>query len=143
MRKINSLRIKLTAFFLIPVIFIVIVGVTAYSIASQGTQETYQSNAITALEQVAKYYELTFSIVESKTDQLASLSELKNLYGGAYSDSDELRSALSSIYRSAKNLAESDRIVEDLSILAFKQTSFSVANGNYLMADYIGSSTAA
>ena len=143
MRKINSLRIKLTAFFLIPVIFIVIVGVTAYSIASQGTQETYQSNAITALEQVAKYYELTFSIVESKTDQLASLSELKNLYGGAYSDGDELRSALSSIYRSAKNLAESDRIVEDLSILAFKQTSFSVANGNYLMADYIGSSTAA
>lgn len=143
MRKINSLRIKLTAFFLIPVIFIVIVGVTAYSIASQGTQETYQSNAITALEQVAKYYELTFSIVESKTDQLASLSELKNLYGGAYSDSDELRSALSSIYRSAKNLAESDRIVEDLSILAFKQTSFSVANGNYLMADYVGSSTAA
>ena len=143
MRKINSLRIKLTAFFLIPVIFIVIVGVTAYSIASQGTQETYQSNAITALEQVAKYYELTFSIVESKTDQLASLSELKNLYGGAYSDSDELRSALSSIYKSAKNLAESDRIVEDLSILAFKQTSFSVANGNYLMADYIGSSTAA
>lgn len=143
MRKINSLRIKLTAFFLIPVIFIVIVGVTAYSIASQGTQETYQSNAITALEQVAKYYELTFSIVESKTDQLASLSELKNLYGGAYSDGDELRSALSSIYRSAKNLAESDRIVEDLSILAFKQTSFSVANGNYLMADYVGSSTAA
>lgn len=143
MRKINSLRIKLTAFFLIPVIFIVIVGVTAYSIASQGTQETYQSNAITALEQVAKYYELTFSIVESKTDQLASLSELKNLYGGAYSDSDELRSALSSIYKSAKNLAESDHIVEDLSILAFKQTSFSVANGNYLMADYIGSSTAA
>ncbi|MCR5277928.1 MAG: methyl-accepting chemotaxis protein [Lachnospiraceae bacterium] len=143
MRKINSLRFKLTAFFLIPVIFIMVVGYTAYSIASQGSQETYQSNAITALEQVAKYYELTFSIVESKADQLAGLSELKNLYGGAYTDGDELRNALSSIYRSAKNLAESDRIVGDLSVLAFKQTSFSVANGNYLMVDYVGSSTAA
>ncbi len=142
MRKLNSLRFKLTAFFLIPVIFIMIVGYTAYSIASKGTQETYESNAVTALEQVAKYYELTFEIVESKTDQLAGLSELKNLYGGAYSGADEARNALSDIKKSAKNLAESDRIVGDLSVLAFKQTSFSVANGNYLMVDYIGSSAA-
>ena len=143
MRNLNSLRFKLTAFFLIPIIFIMIVGYTAYSIASKGTQETYESNAVTALEQVAKYYELTFEIVESKTDQLAGLSELKNLYGGAYTDADESRSALSNIKRSAKNLAESDRIVGDLSVLAYKQTSFSVANGNYLMVDYNGSSAAA
>ncbi len=142
MRKLNSLRVKLTAFFLIPVIFIMIVGYTAYAIASQGMQKTYESNAVTALEQVAKYYELTFEVVESKADQLASLSELKNLYGGAYSDGDELRSALSNVKRSAKNLAESDRIVGDLSVLSYQQTSFSVANGNYLMVDYVGSSTA-
>ena len=143
MKKFNSLRVKLTAFFLIPVIFIMIVGYTAYSIASQGMQKTYESNAMTTLEQVAQYYELTFEVVESKAEQLASLSELKNLYGGAYTDADELRSALSNVKRSAKNLAESDRIVGDLSVLSFKQTSFSVANGNYLMVDYIGSSTAA
>ncbi len=143
MRKLNSLRVKLTAFFLIPVIFIMIVGYTAYSIASQGMQKTYESNAVTALEQVAKYYELTFEVVESKAEQLAGLSELKNLYGGAYTDADELRSALSNVKRSAKNLAESDRIVGDLSVLSFKQTGFSVANGNYLMVNYIGSSTAA
>ena len=144
MMKLNSLRVKLTAFFLLPVIFIMIVGYTAYAIASQGMQKTYESNAVTALEQVAKYYELTFEVVESKAEQLASLSELKNLYGGAYTDADELRSALSSVKRSAKNLAESDRIVGDLSVLSFQQTAFSVANGNYLMVNsYIGSSTAA
>ncbi|MBO4678614.1 MAG: methyl-accepting chemotaxis protein, partial [Lachnospiraceae bacterium] len=144
MRKLNSLRVKLTAFFLIPVIFIMIVGYTAYSIASKATQETYESNAVTALEQVAKYYELTFEIVESKTEQLAGLSEVKNLYGGVYTGTDELRTSLSEIKRSAKNLAESDRIVGDLSVLAYKQTSFSVANGNYNMMDYnIGSSAAA
>ena len=144
MRKLNSLRVKLTAFFLIPVIFIMIVGYTAYSIASKGTQETYESNAVTALEQVAKYYELTFEIVESKADQLASLSETKNLYGGVYTGSSELREALSEIKKSAKNLSESDRIVGDLSVLAYKQTSFSVKNGNYNMLDYnMGSSAAA
>ncbi len=144
MMKLNSLRVKLTAFFLLPVIFIMIVGYTAYAIASQGMQKTYESNAVTALEQVAKYYELTFEVVESKAEQLASLSELKNLYGGAYTDADELRSALSSVKRSAKNLAESDRIVGDLSVLSFQQTAFTVANGNYLMVNsYIGSSTAA
>ncbi|MCR5585149.1 MAG: methyl-accepting chemotaxis protein [Lachnospiraceae bacterium] len=143
MRKLNSIRVKLTAFFLIPVIFIMIVGYTAYSIASRGMQKTYESNAVTALEQVAKYYELTFEVVESKAEQLAGLSELKNLYGGAYTDADELRSALSNVKRSAKNLAESDRIVGDLSVLSFQQAAFSVANGNYLMVDYIGSSTAA
>ncbi len=71
---LNSLRVKLTAFFLIPVIFIIIVGYTSYSIASKGTQETYESNAVTALEQIANYYELTFEVVESKTDQLSGLS---------------------------------------------------------------------
>ena len=142
MRKLNSLRFKLTAFFLIPVIFIIIVGYTAYSIASKGTQETYESNAVTALEQIANYYELTFAVVESKTEQLSSLSELKNYYGGAYTDLDVSRSALSDIYRSAKNLAHSDNIVGDLSILSYKQTSFSVANGNYLMFEYGGASAA-
>ena len=142
MRKLNSLRFKLTAFFLIPVIFIMIVGYTAYSIASKGTQETYESNAVTALEQIANYYELTFAVVESKTEQLSGLSELKNYYGGAYTDVDESRSALSDIYRSAKNLAQSDNIVGDLSILSYKQTSFSVANGNYLMFEYGGTSAA-
>ena len=143
MKKLNSLRVKLTAFFLIPVIFIMIVGYTAYSIASKGTQETYESNAVTALEQVANYYELTFEIIESKSEQLANLSELKNLYGGAYTGGDDARNALSEIKRSAKNLADSDRIVGDLSVLAYKQTSFSVANGNYLMVDYGGTSAAA
>ncbi|MEE3494841.1 MAG: methyl-accepting chemotaxis protein [Butyrivibrio sp.] len=142
MVKLNSLRFKLTAFFLIPVIFIMIVGYTAYSIASKGTRDTYESNAVTALEQIANYYELTFAVVESKTEQLSSLSELKNYYGGAYTDVDESRSALSDIYRSAKNLAQSDNIVGDLSILSYKQTSFSVANGNYLMFEYGGSSAA-
>ena len=142
MRKLNSLRVKLTAFFLIPVIFIIIVGYTAYSIASKGTQETYESNAVTALEQIANYYELTFEVVESKTEQLSGLSELKNYYGGAYTDVDESRSALSDIYRSAKNLAQADNIVGDLSILSYKQTSFSVANGNYLMFEYGGTSAA-
>ena len=52
MRMLNSLRVKLTAFFLIPVIFIIIVGYTAYSIASKGTQETYESNAVTALQHI-------------------------------------------------------------------------------------------
>lgn len=142
MKKLNSLRVKLTAFFLIPVIFIIIVGYTAYSIASKGTQETYESNAVTALEQMANYYELTFEVVESKTEQLSGLSELKNYYGGAYADADESRSALSDIYRSAKNLAQADNIVGDLSILSYKQTSFSVANGNYKMFDYGGASAA-
>ncbi|MBO4456279.1 MAG: methyl-accepting chemotaxis protein [Butyrivibrio sp.] len=142
MRKLTSLKVKLTAFFLIPVIFIIIVGYTAYYIASKGTRETYESNAVTALEQIANYYELTFAVVESKTEQLSGLSELKNYYGGAYTDTDESRSALSDIYRSAKNLAQSDNIVGDLSILSYKQTSFSVANGNYMMFDYGGSSAA-
>ncbi len=142
MEKVNSLRFKLTAFFLIPVIFIMIVGFSATYIASKGMQETYESNAVTALEQVAKYYALTFEIVESKADQLAGLSEVKNLYSGAYSG-EEAKNALSNIKRSAKNLAESDRIVGDLSVLSFKQTSFSVVNGNYLMVDYNGSTTAA
>ncbi|MCR5154834.1 MAG: methyl-accepting chemotaxis protein [Lachnospiraceae bacterium] len=142
MKKLNSLRVKLTGFFLIPVIFIMIVGYTAYAIASQGMQKTYENNAVTALELVAEYYKLTFSMVESKADQLANLAEIKNLYGGAYSDTDEIRNALSTVKKSAKNIAESDRIVGDLSVLAFQQTSFSVANGNYLMINYIGSSCA-
>ena len=120
MKKLNSLRVKLTAFFLIPVIFIIIVGYTAYSIASSGTQKTYESNAVTALQQMANYYELTFSVVEGKTEQLSGLSELKNYYGGAYTDTAESRNALSEIYRSARNLAQSDNIVGDMSILAYK-----------------------
>ena len=85
MRKLNSLRVKLTAFFLIPVIFIMIVGFTAYTIASKGMQETYESNAVTALEQVAKT-RLPFLFIHGDKDDFVPYIMMRPLFEACASE---------------------------------------------------------
>ena len=79
MKKLNSLRVKLTAFFLIPVIFIIIVGYTAYSIASSGMQETYESNAVTLCERYMIYLIYHFLTEEKGADLMSNTANMVRL----------------------------------------------------------------
>lgn len=140
MKKGISIRVRLTAFFLIPVIFIVLLGVASYSNAATALRENYEKSALSTVESVGSYFELVFSMAKTKVAQMIAEPVMMSYYGGAYeAGSDEEKQARLQVSMALKKLTTADNIVGDLSVLPYKASALS-SNGNYMI---IGTNAAA
>lgn len=77
---------KLISIFLIPVGFIILLGVTSFTRASDALISNYKESTFSNLNSMASYLELGFRMVSDKTTLLNSNSTLKNYYSGNYSE---------------------------------------------------------
>lgn len=113
----HSIRVKLTLFFLIPVIFIVILGVAAYQKSSEAIVKNFTEATVTSVVKTSEYYSLILRNVEDKALQLANDSLLKQYYGGNFA-SDKLEE--SNMYKAVRNnvstMANSDKYIENISV---------------------------
>ncbi|MBE5950907.1 MAG: methyl-accepting chemotaxis protein [Lachnospiraceae bacterium] len=131
MKKGLSIRIKLTVFFLIPVLFIVVLGVSSYGNASAALQSSYEESALSTVESADTYFEMVCSIAKAKVSQIMGEATLKSYYGGAYeAGSDDEKNAKAALAAALKKSVASDHLVGDLSILSYARTAMS-SNGNY------------
>lgn len=133
MKKGLSIRVKLTVFFLIPVLFIVVLGASSYSNASEALKSSYEESVLSTMESADTYFELVCSIAKAKVSQIMGEATLKSYYGGAYeSGSDEEKAARAEISSALKKSVASDNIVGDLSVLSYSGQALS-SNGNYFI----------
>lgn len=140
MKRGISIKVRLTAFFLIPVIFILILGVSSYQNSAAALQKNYEQSALSTVESVGTYFELVFSVASTKVTQLISEPMMMTYYGGAYeSGSEEESKALLQISTTVKKLTVNDSIVGDLSVLPYRGRALS-SNGNYMI---VGTTAAA
>lgn len=114
-RLFRSIRVKLTLFFLIPVIFIIILGVAAYRKSAEAIVNNFTDATVTSIEKTSEYYGLILRNVEDKALQLANDSLLKQYYGGNFA-SDKLEE--SSMYKAVRNnvstMANTDKYIENI-----------------------------
>lgn len=72
-----SIRVQLTIGFLLPIIFIIVVGVVAYTKASEGLTTNYEESATTALEMLVSTFDEATGQVQSMVAELAQDSTVK------------------------------------------------------------------
>ncbi|MBH1941497.1 methyl-accepting chemotaxis protein [Mobilitalea sibirica] len=117
LKLFTSIRVKLTLFFLIPVIFIIILGISAYTSSKNAIVTNYTEATITSIKKTGEYYGIILQNAEDKALQLANDSLIKQYYTGKYSD-DILEE--SNIYRSIRSnvttMATSDKYIENINI---------------------------
>jgi methyl-accepting chemotaxis protein len=82
----NNIRTRLILVFMIPVVFIILLGRVSYQKASTGLIQNYEKATISNLNNLAKYINFGFESVASKTSMLNSNVNLKNYYSGLYSE---------------------------------------------------------
>lgn len=75
---------KLIGVFLIPVGFIVLLGVISFKKASDALISNYKNSTLSNLNNMAKYLDLGFGTVSDKATLLNTNSTLKNYYSGNY-----------------------------------------------------------
>ncbi len=117
-RLFRSIRVKLILFFLVPVVFIFILGFSAYGNSSEAITETFTNATISSILKTSEYYGLVLHNVEDKALQLANDSSTKDYYtGSAKGDVLEEGKLYKSIRSNATTLSTADRFIDNITII--------------------------
>ena len=86
--RLAGIRGKLIIAFLIPVLFIIILGMTSYQKASNALVKSYEEAAVTAIDTSSTYFELALNTIELRISQLKTHDGILQYYNGAYEGND-------------------------------------------------------
>ncbi|MDF2943728.1 MAG: methyl-accepting chemotaxis sensory transducer [Herbinix sp.] len=113
----GSIKAKLILSFLVPVLFIIILGVTAYISASSSIVKIFTNSTVNLINSTGNYYEVIFDNISGKAVELAVDADLKNYYNGKYKKDilDEVN-VYKKIRKDVTDVAVSDKYIENISV---------------------------
>lgn len=85
-KSYHSIRFRLIGAFLIPVIFIIILGVVCYMQASKGMIKNYEESSELSLSMMGEYFDLGLTNMSNKAIDLITDDVLQKYYSKYYSD---------------------------------------------------------
>ncbi len=113
-----SIRNKIVACFLVPVVFMIIIGISAYQKSADGMSEKFKDSTIQTLQMGVEYIDLGCSFVESEALKYASDSELAQLMLGLYAnDPKQQLNITTSIKQSVLAAQASNDFIKDIHIV--------------------------
>lgn len=126
---IGGIRLKLIIAFLLPVILIVILGITSYEKSKSGMIEAYEHSTSNTMQMASDYLQIIMSNLKSNVLQYQTDDTIRRYYTGGYSydimqENTILKSIKSRLYSSI--IAED--FIESIYLVADYGTSFS-SNG--------------
>ena len=81
-----SISNKIVVCFIVPMIFMVIIGISAYNKAAEGMSQKYQDSALQTIKMATEYVDMSCSFIEAEAMKYAFDSELNKYYLGMYED---------------------------------------------------------
>lgn len=90
-----SMKVQLLIGFLVPIIFVIMVGAISYRRAESGMAENYESAAVTAIDAQMHYLDFGLSVINADAVQMKLDSDLASLVAGTYKNDS---SKTSSVY---------------------------------------------
>jgi len=113
----HSIRVKLMLAFFIPIMFIVILGVIAYSYASKSIIKTFSASINNVIYSTANYYDAIMNTIEDKLNQLSSDPDTWNYYSRLYqADIVKESEVFNDIKSYVKSLVTSDKYIGNIAI---------------------------
>lgn len=114
---IHSIRFNLTIGFLVPVIFILVIGIVSYTQASKAITKNYKDAIVSTINTTGEYYGLILQNMEDKSLQIASDYVTKKYYSGSYKkDQLEETKWLNLIKSNLTSIAASDSFINSINI---------------------------
>ncbi len=82
----KSIRFKLIGAFLIPIVFIIVLGTVSYFAAASALSSSFTDSSQTAINMTSDYYDLMFTNVKATITDLVNNGTMQEYYSGNYSD---------------------------------------------------------
>ena len=80
-----SIKVKLIGAFIVPIIFIVILGIVSYTQSADAIQKSFTESSVMTINKTAEFYDLMFDNVKAAANDLANNKNFQSYYGGALS----------------------------------------------------------
>ncbi len=85
--KLLSIRNKIVVCFLVPIVFMVIIGVSAYQKSSEGLSEKFTDSTLQTMRMATEYLNMTCDFIRSEGLKYAYDDDLRKYFLGMYEDS--------------------------------------------------------
>ncbi len=128
----SSLRFALNAAFMIPIVFIIILGVVSFQKASKGIQNNYKNATEDAINMAAEYMRFGFEAVEATSIQYLSDDSISKYLKG-YDDVLEQSSSNRSITNTFMAKQATDEFIKDIFLIS--DGAYSISSTGILFED--------
>lgn len=116
-KLISTLRFKLVASFLVPVIFIIILGVVSFTKASEGIQSNYEKATVEAIDMAGEFLRFGFESVKATAIQYAN-DDMIGRYFSNIDDKFEANTNRKAISSSLMAKQVTDEFIQDIYLLS-------------------------
>lgn len=85
--KVNPIRgiqLRLYSLIVIPIVFLIVLGVMSYSKSSSGLRESYVNSASSAIQLTTSYFQFVFDTIQSDYNSVVSDSKVRTYVNGGY-----------------------------------------------------------
>ncbi|BCK00429.1 methyl-accepting chemotaxis protein [Anaerocolumna chitinilytica] len=115
----NSIRVRLIGAFLIPALFIIVLGVVSYYLASKGMISNYINSSKVSLTMMGEYFDLGLTNMSSKAIDIISDETTQKYYSKYYSDKPtEEISRYKEIQKKVLAAVAADKSISNISVFA-------------------------
>ncbi len=142
---ITTIRFKLILSFLVPVAFIIFLGVVSYQKAAEGLRNSYEHSTIQTMNMTSEYLRLGIKGVEALSTQYQSDDSIKNYFIGIKkNDTAAYSNTRRNIQNSFTTKKATDDFISDISILSDKDISITTIGKieNNIVAGFYETETA-
>lgn len=113
-----SIKLQLLVGFLVPVFFVILVGIVSYKKAEEGMISNYEISALNTIETQIKYIDFGLSLIRGDSVQLKLDQELQSLVGGTYNnDASKAASVYSKAVSTLKVKSTLNKFIQNLYIV--------------------------
>lgn len=115
---LNGIKMKLIGGFLIPVVFIILIGIVSYTKSSNALISSYESSSLSTIDMTADYYDLILAQVTSTSFELVVDDDIQKYYSKYYkTDIFEENSIYSSSNKYISSLVLASEYIQDIAII--------------------------
>lgn len=134
----RRMQFRLTFFFLVPVIFIVLLGVSSYQKASTGIVESYEESVEQTMQMMNQYLTMIFDSVQTNYKGYTDEEKLSPFYKGLYDTDPILLETIPKTYTSElRTVVTADSSITAIHFVSDKKTiTTSQANGDKHYTNY-------
>ena len=106
-KRRNSIVGQIVAGFLVPVLFVVLIGTVSYNQAEKGIREKYEEAAMATVQTTSQYVDLGFKLAQAEALKYAFDNSMNEYYMGLYESNKQKKTQVVSTMQSGMKSAKS------------------------------------
>lgn len=106
----NTIRFKLIASFLVPIAFLIILGIASFKVAANGIIKNYENAALQTINMTGEYLSFGFNSIEAASIQYSNDDNITKYFSNLYADD---KSAFNNSYNYIEGMVSGKKVSDD------------------------------